>query len=223
MKTFSFVIPTYNHYNLLHQCLYDIYQKCSPVDEVIVVDDCSTDQDYHDGLRWWVGNGMLPIRVVKMKENSMFLKASNAGLKRATGDIVCLLSNDVRLHKDIVTQISDMINSYERCLIGGRYLAFDTGWNTFGAAMFPYLEGWLLATSRESWEELDYFDTRFAPSDMEDVDLSATARMRGYHLLPLDDRATTHMGGQSIGFNPEREAITIVNKEKFRKKWVAVE
>ena len=220
MSTFSFVIPTYNHYNLLHATLYDIYQKCSPVHEVIVVDDCSTDQDYHDGLEWWKSNGMLPVRHIRMKENSMFLKASNAGLKRATGDIICLLSNDVRIHKDIVLDITGMVRAYENCLIGGRYLDFDTGWNTFGSVMFPYLEGWLLATSRKNWEELGYFDVQYAPSDMEDVDLSATARMRGYHLLPLSPTSTTHIGGQSIGFNPEREKITIANKEKFRQKWL---
>jgi glycosyltransferase involved in cell wall biosynthesis len=118
MMTFSFVIPTYNHYNLLHQTLFDIYQKCSPVHEVIVVDDCSTDLDYHSGLRWWKESSMLPIRVVKMKENSMFLKASNAGLKKATGDIVCLLSNDVRLRGDIVKSITGILDELPNTLIG---------------------------------------------------------------------------------------------------------
>jgi hypothetical protein len=29
-----------------------------------------------------------------------------------------------------------------------------------------------------------------------------------------------HIGAQSIGYNPEREKITIRNKELFRKKWI---
>jgi len=34
------------------------------------------------------------------------------------------------------------------------------------------------------------------------------------------DSKVEHLGGQTIGFNPEREAITIRNKEIFRKKYV---
>jgi len=221
MKTFSFVIPTYNRYDLLHQVLYDIYQKCSPVHEVIVVDDCSTEESYTSGLRWWKGNGMLPIRHVRMKENSMFLKASNAGLKRATGDIVCLLSNDVRLHGDVVRETILALEENAKRLIGGRLLDFDTGWNTFkGAPPFWYIEGWMLTTWNTSWKDWGYLDERFAPSDMEDVDISTTAMARGYRLFALPADMTQHLGGQSIGFNPAREAITIANKEKFRRKWI---
>jgi GT2 family glycosyltransferase len=220
---FSFVIPTYNNYGLLHQSLWDIYQKCSPVHEVIVVDDCSTDLEVQTGLNWWKGQDLLPIRHVRLNKNVMFLKASNVGLKLADGDIVCLLSNDVRLHKDIVGHMTNMFAAHDNLLMGGRYLNFDTGWNTFGSAIFPYLEGWLLATIKSGWKELDYFDDQFVPSDMEDVDLSAKARMLGYHLISLPEDMTTHIGGQSIGFNPEREAITIANKEKFRKKWIEID
>jgi glycosyltransferase involved in cell wall biosynthesis len=223
MKTFSFVIPTFNHYNLLHQCLYDIYQKCSPVLEVIVVDDCSTDQEYHDGLKWWVGNGMLPIRVVRMKENSMFLKASNAGLKRAEGDIVCLLSNDVRIFKDIVAMELVVRSKEDKLLSGGIVYHGSTGWNEFDGRIFPYVEGWLLTTTNDGWRELEYFDEQFAPSDFEDVDLSTKAISLGYALGAHNDLAgdtVRHIGAQSIGYNSDREAITKINREKFRRKWL---
>jgi len=221
MKTFSFVIPTFNHYPLLHQTLFDIYQKCSTVDEIIVVDDASTDTDYHDGLAWWKSNNMFTnLRHVKMSQNVGFLKASNAGLKKATSDVVCLLSNDVRIRKDIVREIVGKISLEWKMLIGGRYLDWDTGWNIFDNRLFPYLDGWLLATTRESWEELGYFDERFVPSDMEDIDISTKALTLGYNLIALPSDMTHHLGGQSIGFNPARESITLANKEKFRNKWM---
>lgn len=221
MKTFSFVIPTYNRYDLLHQVLYDIYKNCSPVHEVVVVDDSSTEDSYQNGLRWWKGNGMLPIRHVKTDENRGFLRASNIGLKKAKGDIICLLSNDVRVHGNIVKAITDFIAS-ERggTLVGGRMIDWDSGWNTFDDRTFKYLEGWLLATTQNAWKELGYFDDVFAPSDYEDVDLSTTALSLGYELLSLPEELTHHIGGQSIGFNPEREKITQENQKKFRKKWL---
>jgi GT2 family glycosyltransferase len=221
MKTFSFVIPTFNHYPLLHQILFDIYQKCSAVDEVIVVDDESTDQDYHDGLEWWKTNGMLPVRHVRMKENVGFLKASNAGLKRANGDVVCLISNDVRIKGDIIKGIFDALSGWSGgALVGGRFIDWDTGWNQFENKVFGYLEGWLLATTHDAWEELFYFDEQFAPCDYEDIDLSTKAYALGYDLVSLPPDMTYHIGGQSIGFNPEREQITLANKEKFRQKWM---
>ena len=221
MKTFSFIIPTFNHYSLLHQILLDIYQKCSPVLEVIVVDDASTEEDYKNGLKWWKENKMLPIRHVRIKENVGFLKASNIGLKRAEGDVVCLISNDVRIHKDIVKGILDALSGWKGgALVGGRFIDFDSGWNTFNNKVFGYLEGWLFATTRNAWNELFYFDEQFAPSDMEDVDLSTKAYALGYDLVALPSDMTHHIGGQSITYGSEREQITLANKEKFRQKWM---
>jgi len=77
-----------------------------------------------------------------------------------------------------------------------------------------------MATTKDGWEEIGYFDERFAPSDMEDVDSSTTAKSLGYELIALSPNDTHHLGAQSIGFNPEREKITIANKEKFKNKWI---
>lgn len=215
----SIVIPTYNRYDLLHQLLFDIYQKCSLVHEVLVVDDCSPDPAVMDGLRWWKEQKLIPIRHIKLNKNVMFLRASNEGMKRAEGDMILLISTDVRIHKDVVGFI-DGSDPKELLLFGGRLLDWDTGWNTFGKRTFPYLEGWFLAAHADIWKKLNYFDDRFAPSDMEDVDISTAAIENGYSLAPLPPDYLSHIGGQSIGYNPAREAITLANKEKFRRKWI---
>jgi GT2 family glycosyltransferase len=215
----SIVIPTYNHYSLLHQCLYDIYNKCTHVDEVIIVNDNSTDEDVYKGLNWWKSLKMLPLRELRLDKNVMFLKASNIGMKAATGDLIILLSNDVRINHDIVQPIIDAVWD-RKSLVGGRLLDWDTGWNTFSGTIYPYLEGWLLAARKETWEQLGYFDERFVPSDMEDVDISTTARLLGYELVAIPYEYTHHLGGQSIGFNPAREEITLKNKQKFKEKWI---
>ena len=217
---FSFVIPTYNHFHLLHQVLYDIYQRCPPVLEVVVVDDGSADQDYHDGLKWWNQNGLLPLRVVKKSENTGFLKTSNAGLKRAKGDVICLLSNDVRIYKDIGTPLLQMFEQNEKQLVGARLIDWNSGWNTFGGVTFPYIEGWLLTMTSDGWKDVGYFDEEFAPYDFEDVDLSTQALSCGYSLNIIPDGYVQHLGGQSIGFNSVREEQTKRNQRKFEKKWV---
>lgn len=209
--TFSFVIPTYNNWAGLHQLLWDIYKNCSIPDEVIIMDD---DSESLEGLGWWKDQDMLPIQHIRNMDRMGFLLNSNEGLKMATGDVVCLVSTDVRIYQDIVSY------PFHNTLMGGRYLDWDTGWNTFNGKIFPYLEGWILTTSRENWKLLGYFDDRYAPNDMEDVDLSAKALERGMFLETYPDGYVSHVGAQSISYGPEREKITIENKRKFRKKWV---
>lgn len=217
---FSIVIPTYNKYELVHQTLFDIYNKCTPVDEVIVMDNGSTQEEMFTGLNWWKGTKMLPLRVIRTEDNLGFLKASNYGMKKATGDIVCLLSNDVRLYGDIVQRITHIIRQNDMTLVGGRLLDWDTGWNKFGNHMFPYIEGWLLAATKEMWETVDYFDERYAPNDFEDVDLSTMFTLKGGRLEALPSDMTHHIGAQSIGYSPAREKLTKINQKKFKEKWM---
>jgi GT2 family glycosyltransferase len=218
--TFSFVIPTYNRYDLVHQTLFDIYKHCSQVDEVIVMDDASP-EEMSDGLNWWMTNKMLNVRHIRMKENKGFLKTSNAGLKLAMGDVVCLLSNDVRIHYDISKIAHGILtDEFPKSLIGGRLIWWDSGWNTFNGTVYPYIEGWLLCMTKEGWKDVGYFDERFAPYDYEDVDLSTSAVEKGYTLLPLEERYTQHIGAQSIQYGSEREAQTQLNGKKFEAKWV---
>lgn len=208
--TFSFVIPAYKRWDLVHQLLFDIYKRCTRPDEVIVMDNCGTDDTFNKGMEWWMETGLLPIEHVINKKDLGFLLNSNKGLKRAKGDVVCLVSTDVRIYQDLVS-----FPVVAGSLYGGRLLDWDTGWN-FGR---DYLEGWCLTTTKEDWQELDYFDEQFAPNDMEDVDLSCKAMKLGMNLLTYPDGYVSHIGSQSIPYGDEREAITKVNKEKFRKKW----
>lgn len=221
MKTISIVIPTYNHYDLLHARLFEIYQKCQPVLEVIVVDDCSTEDAYRDGLEWWKTNGMLNVRHLRMKQNGGFILSSNAGIKRSIGDIVCLLSSDVRVMEDLTAPLQKSLGSNQRALVGNRLIDWDSGWNTFKGVTFPYLEGWLLAATKQGWEELGYLDEDLVPHDFEDVSLSTKAMQLGYDLVSMALTRVEHIGGQTIGFSPDREVITNRNRLIFEQKYAA--
>ena len=220
--SFSFVIPTYNHYDLLHQLLWDMYKNCSLPDEVIVVNNGSVDDTATlNGLEWWIKSKMLPIRVLDLEENIGFLRASNAGLRYATGDIVCLISNDVRLYGDLMKSVDIVDRTSDKWFAGGRLFWNSTGWNDFDGKVFPYLEGWLLVGKKDAWKDVGYFDESFAPNDFEDVDFSTSLLSKKYvlHALELDCKME-HIGAQTIGYNPERQALTERNREKFRQKWV---
>ena len=213
----SFVIPIYKNFNLINQLLVDIKDYATP-DEIIVVDDFSTDQNTLDGLLWWASN--FDIKVLRPIENLGFLKASNYGLKQATGDVLCLISSDVRIYKDLAVVARGMTQIEGKILMGGKYYQDTTGWNEFNGRIFPYVEGWLLIAKKEHWEELGYFDERYSPNDFEDVDLSTTATSKGFDLGQITGGVVEHIGAQTIKYGEEREKITQINRKKFEEKWL---
>ena len=227
------LIPHYNRWDLTHARLYEIYKNCKSVKEVIVLDNGSTDEQTPEGLKWWAEFRIkydFPVSSIRTAENTGFLLGSNFGIRHLlekvkSDDLVILLSNDVEIRTDFVSQMTDIISQRgNKVLIGGILYTHDTGWNRFGDKTFSYIEGWLLGLTKSGWEELgNGFDERYAPSDFEDIDLSTTALKFGYELVPLNNPGLHHIGGQSIGYTPARLERTNINKKKFQEKWISNE
>jgi GT2 family glycosyltransferase len=203
---------------MCHQLLYDLYRwDRDNIDEVMLVDDASDDGSI-GGAVWW--KKLLPVRVFRFEENMGFLRSANKGLKKATGDIKILISNDVRVYQPFVTQVMQLLKENQKQLIGNYFHADDTGWNKFADRLFPYLAGYLLASTSTGWDDLEYFDEQFVPNDYEDIDISTNAIKLGYKLTSLNLSSIVHKGGQTITYGSEREKITNVNKRKFGEKWM---
>jgi GT2 family glycosyltransferase len=219
--TFSIVIPSYGHWDLTHSLLFDIYNNFPQDVEILVVDDCSPDAEVLKGLAWWM-NGMLKgrLHVIINKENLGFLRTANLGVSKATGDMVMLVSNDVRINDRLAySRLSGAVNcDIDGVFAGARLLDYDTGWNTFGGRTYPYLEGWLLVFWKSWWMKLGGFDERYAPYDFEDVDLSTKVLASGGKIVGVDIQAL-HLGAQTYKYSLDREAQTKINQEKFRLKW----
>jgi len=222
----TIVIPCHNHYELTGRLLLDLLlHEQKSIDRIIIVDDRSTDAETIASLDAWKDDRLLPIEVEKLIENVGFTIASNIGLrlvactKHEKDRIVFLISNDVRIHGKFIGQTEEILSASPKTLVGHKLLLHDTGWNTFNGRVFGYAEGYFLATTADRWQELGYFDPAYAPNDYEDVDLSTKAKELGFALSPLNTPNIVHLGGGTLGYNPEREAVTKRNREYFRKKW----
>lgn len=95
----SVIIPNYNHANLLSLCVESVMNQTYPNIEVIVVDDCSSDnsvevlrtlKDKYDNFLYCI-----------QKKNMGVSEARNTGLRLAHGNYVTMLdSDDIYVNRD---------------------------------------------------------------------------------------------------------------------------
>lgn len=88
---FSVVIPTYNRAAFIKTTLETVLNQTYPHYEVIVVDNCSTDNT-DEVLEPFIRGGR--IRFIKHEQNYERARSRNTGMSAARGDFVTLLDSD---------------------------------------------------------------------------------------------------------------------------------
>ena len=204
----SIVIPHFDKTELTNQLVLSLRKYCGRKIDILVIDDGSKEEYRNKDCT-----------IGRVNDNMGFLYASRTGLSIVRGDIKILINNDVEITGNFIPLVEKQIKSSPLSLVGNELYDRDTGWNTFNGKIFPYLAGYFLAASKEIWNDIS-FDSRFAPNDFEDVDLSTQAYSLGYPVVALNSPFIKHMGAGTLGYSPEREKLTRRNQEKFFKKWV---
>lgn len=216
----SLVVLTYNGWGYTHKLLTDIQNRCQQAYEVIVVDNGSQDPAVVQGLEFWTSISKIPMKVIQLRHNLGFIGGMNSGIRKATGDIIVALSNDVSIISDgFIKEIHQEFEKDKSIVAGPTLYTIDTGWNKFGNEIIPYVEGWCVACHKDMWNSAGMFDERYAPSDYEDVDFSYKAVKQGAKLVQLKSGLAQHYGAKTFGYNPERLARTHRNRKIFAEYW----
>ena len=128
-STVGVLIPMYNGADFIHQALASVAAQSRPVDQVVVIDDCSTDDSLMRVKEW---SDRLPLTVIEFTTNSGVSEARNAGLAALNTDLVALLdADDVWLPDHVELSV----NAHETC--GGIISAGAFIWYP-GGALRPY-------------------------------------------------------------------------------------
>lgn len=204
----SIVIPHFDKTELTDQLVLSLRKYCGRKVDILVIDNGSKEEYRNKDCT-----------IGRVNDNMGFLFAARTGLSVVKGDIKILISNDVEITGNFIPLVEEQIKSSPLSLVGNELILWDSGWNTFNGKVFPYLVGYFLAASKEIWDDIS-FDSRFAPNDFEDVDLSTQAYSLGYPVIALNSPFICHIGAQTLGYNPEREKLTRRNQKKFEAKWV---
>lgn len=93
--TFSIVIPAYNAAHTINKTIHSIFQQTLAPKEIIIVDDCSTDNTANIVQQIIAHNHTeIAIHLYQQDKNSGPASARNLGWEKATGDIICFLDSD---------------------------------------------------------------------------------------------------------------------------------
>ena len=201
----SIVIPNWNGIKLLQMHL-DAVVQASGAREIILSDDAST-----DGSVDFVSKSYPGITIVKNSTHRGFASTINAGVLRASGDIVFLLNTDVIPEKgcidfllphftdEKVFAVGSLEKSHEKDAIvlrgngdawwekgfylhkNGSTTRESTAWVSGGSGAFR----------RNVWERLGGMDPLFNPFYWEDIDLSYRAVKAGY-ALKFEKKSIVH-------------------------------
>jgi len=119
----SVVIATLNRCRLLRRALESLTKQSRPPDEVIVVDNGSTDDTRAVCQEF---SNVLPL-VYVYEPNRGISRARNAGIRRATGDIFCFLDDDCVADGRWLEYMEDpFLRDPEIACVGGNIIHADT-------------------------------------------------------------------------------------------------
>jgi len=240
----SIIIPVYNKFPYTLACLQSLAQHAGNGDfEVIVVDDCSSDET-REALA-----GIGGIRTLHNEHNLGFIGACNAGAAAARGAFLVFLNNDTQVtagwldallntfdqHRDVGLVGAKLVYPDGRLQEAGGIVFSDaSGWNygRFGDPRDPaynfvrevdYCSGAAIALRRSLFEQLGGFDTRYAPAYYEDTDLAFQVREAGLRVLYQPASTVIHFEGITSGTDTGSgtKRYQVINQQKFAERWAA--
>lgn len=183
----SVIVPNYNYSRVLALCLKSLREQTYPHLEIIVVDDCSTDDSVAVAesfgvkvVSTGVNGGPAVARnrgaEVASGEVLFFIDSDVAAKPDAVGNAVRLLQSDPRLgavcgNYDPVPLIRDSLLEEYRCMQQSYWLIADEG-------QIATLYTALLAMRREVFDEIGPFNPRLRETENADYGHRLAARYR---------------------------------------------
>lgn len=201
----SIVIPNWNGVYLMKKHLANVMSS-APDAEIVVADDMSS-----DGSVEYLRDNFPTVLVVRRNIREGFAANVNAGVAKASGDIVILLNTDVEPEKSFLKPLLDHFENPELFAVGcleksaendktvlrGRGLAqwskgyFMHSRGEVDKHTTAWVSGGSGAFRRSMWNTLGGMDTLYNPFYWEDIDLSYRACKAGWKIV-FEPKSVVH-------------------------------
>ncbi|TCJ13103.1 glycosyltransferase [Flaviaesturariibacter flavus] len=241
MQGISVVIPNYNGVGLFPHTLPTVFEALAGLTlpwELIVVDDCSTD----DSVTWLQAH-YPQIILLRNAVNSGFSVTVNNGVRAAQYDLVLLLNSDVKLTPGYFAPQLRYFDDPQTFGVMGRIVGWDDDIVQDGAK-YPYFHGVKIKTSgnylpesederrggllsmylsganalvrRELYWKVGGLNELFSPFYVEDFELSLRAWRMGFLCWYEYDAVCRHRVSTTIRTGARKRFVEIVyNRNKM--------
>ncbi|KWT88552.1 glycosyltransferase family 2 protein [Candidatus Magnetominusculus xianensis] len=136
----SFVIPNWNHKQLLDECIISIKALTGNFEkEIIVIDNAS-----EDGSAEFVKDAHPSVICHCNDTNTGYAKATNLGVSLSTGQVIFLLNNDIRLFPECLQGLFDCLSNNPRAGAAAPLLYYPDGRFQISCRRFPSLAALIL-------------------------------------------------------------------------------
>lgn len=234
----SIVMVTYNGWRHTARALAALAERTSPLYEVIVVDNGSSD-DTVAGLTSLEG-----ARVMRNSRNLGFGPACNLGAAVARSRYLMLLNNDTQVGPGWLEPLLEVADASSDVAAVAPQLTYPDGrlqeagsivWRNgrvrnYGDGDVPerphylfrrtvdYASAAALLIRRSAFSAVGGFDSMYAPAYCEDVDLCLTFSTRGWRVVYQPQSRVVHVRGASTNTRQRRRLLER-NRARLRSRW----
>lgn len=208
----SIIIVSWNGLAYLAGCLKAVLMQASPDDEIIVVDNAST-----DGTAALIKKDYVQVQLIQSERNLGYGGGLNAGIGVAQGKYVLALNQDVQVHADWLAGLLDVLDT-DHVGVAGCKLLYPDGkiqhaggiirWpqaipdhygyrlpddGTFDqVCQVDYVTGAAWGVRRAVVEQIGLLDEGFWPGYFEEVDYCFRAKQMGWQIIYTPHAVGTH-------------------------------
>lgn len=196
----SIIIPNHNGEKTIGRCLEAACNSNYSNFEVVVVDDCSTDNSIAIIAPY-------PSRLIRLSEHGGASRARNAGAENSKGDVLFFIDADCLLQKDTLAKAaSAYMKNGPEVIIGGTYtlLPYDQNFFSIFQSIFihysetkniqnpDYIATHAMLIQAEVFKKSGGLNEEFMPI-LEDVEFSHRLKRMGYRLRMEPDIQVQHI------------------------------
>lgn len=203
LKPVSIVIPIKNRGNLLPNLIKNLLNLHYTHFEIIIVDDCSTDNT-KDILKKY------PIKSISLEKSVGSAQARNIGINEAKNDIIALTDSDCIVSRNWLNELVPFLEKYD--VVGGKILFL----NSAEMKLYPINMKNETVINKES--AVNFLNTKnmifrkdlwkrtngFLNYRIEDLEFSWRVLKKGFKLIYVPKGLVIHYGNRSILQNIRR-------------------
>ena len=225
----SIIIPHYNNYNIIKDCLESIKNLTFENFETIVVDNASSDNSFKH-----IKDNHSDINLIKSKYNRGYAGGCNYGAEFARGKYLLFLNNDTEQEANFIEPLVDFLDKNSNvCSVQPKIKNFyaKNNFDYAGASggfidylVFPFCRGRIFNTVEQDnnqyddnikvfwtsgtafltrnniFKQLNGFDEKLF-AHMEEIDYCWKGILCGYENWVIPESVVHHKGGQTLSYS----------------------